>query len=104
MFVWSKVLHAERSGLWLRLRRAVGRRYAACRDRRWRSIEIGIGVFVLAFLCTEAPRAMIRVWLTVAFYAMTSLVPLLRVDGAATAWSLALGLGRIGLAAFHPCS
>jgi hypothetical protein len=99
MSAWSKVLHPERSGLWLRLRRAVGRGYAAFCDRPWRSIEIGIGVFVLAFLCTEAPRAMIRVWLTVAFYAASSLVPLLRVDGAATAWSLAVGLGRIGLAA-----
>ena len=83
---------------WPRLRRAVSRGYTAFRTRPWQTIEIALGVLVLAFQFTEAPRAMIRVWLTVAFYAATSLVPLLRMDGAATAWSLALGLGRIGLA------
>lgn len=98
MVAWSEGLHTEPFGLWRRLRRAVCHGYTAFRGKPWRAIEVAIGVVALGLLCTEGPRAMIRVWCTVAFYAATSLVPLLRVDGAATAWSLALGLGRIGLA------
>lgn len=83
-------------GLWLH--RATDRGYAAVRGRPWRALEIAIGVAALAFLCTEGPRAMIRVWLTVAFDAATSVIPLLRIDPEATASSLGVGLGRIALA------
>lgn len=71
----------------------------ALRARPWRAIEVAVGAsFALALVVLPGTRMMIRVWLTVAFQAMTVLVPLLRVDGKATAWGLALWLVRMGLA------
>ncbi len=92
-------MHAERPHQWPAVGRALSYGYIAFRKRPGRAIEIGLALIMLAFLVTEAPRAMIRVWLTVAVYAASSFVPLLRVDAGATAWSLVLGFGRIGLAA-----
>lgn len=66
-----------------------------------RGLEIGLGLVVLSAVVV-AGRTLIRVWLTVVFDSLSSLGPLLRVDGAATAWAAALALGRIGLAIL-PC-
>ncbi len=65
--------------------------------RVWRAIEIGLGVVLIALIATVG-WTLIGGSLTAALGAAISFVSLLRVDGAATAWSLALALGRIGLA------
>jgi hypothetical protein len=69
------------------------------RRKFWRTVNIGLGSLFLLVLASQAGDV-IRIWFTVLDDAATALVPLLRIDAAATAWSLALGLGRIGLATF----
>ncbi len=67
------------------------------RARLWRAVEIGLGVVVFA-LVAFGGSTLIRVWLTVVYDSASSLAPLLRVDGAATAWSVIVALARLGLA------
>jgi len=71
----------------------------AFRERPGRTIEVAVGAsFAFALVTYHSTRMMIRVWSTIAFQAGIALIPLLRVDGAATAWALSLWLGRMGLA------
>jgi hypothetical protein len=95
-------LHAERPGVgwrvWRAVADAVARGLDASRGRPWRTIEIGLGVLFVCGLVWVVPGAIIWVWLMTALQGAVALGPLLRVDGAATAWSLALALGRMGLA------
>ena len=88
-----------RRSLWQAVARGLLRVRDALRARPWRTIEIAIGAsFALALVLLPATRMMVRVWSAIAFQALTALVPLLRVDGAATAWGLALWLAKMGLA------
>jgi hypothetical protein len=79
-------------------RHAAARAGARFRARPWQAVEIvlasAFGVTLLVLGGT-----LVRAWAIVVADAAASLIPLLRVDGAATAWTLALGLGRIVLAA-----
>jgi hypothetical protein len=67
------------------------------RSRLWYAIEVGLGLLVLLLVATGG-RFLIRVWLIAVLDAAASLGPLLRVDGAATSWLLALAVGRMALA------
>jgi hypothetical protein len=69
------------------------------RRKFWRTVNIGMGSLFLLALASAA-GGVIRIWFTVLDDAATALVSLLRLDTAATVWSVALGLGRIGLATF----
>src|SRR4030095_9272350 len=68
--------------------------------RRWGVIEIALGVVLLCGLAIAESRVVVSVWTTAVWSGVRSFVPLLRVDGAATSWSLALALARIGLLVF----
>ncbi len=61
------------------------------------AIEIALGIVVIALLATGGRTVVIGA-LTASYGAAISSFYLLRVDTAATAWSLALALGRVGLA------
>lgn len=67
------------------------------RSRIWRAVEIGFGVLVIA-LVLGAGSDLVGVWLKATYDALTALGPLLLVDGPATAWTLAVAVGRVGLA------
>lgn len=64
---------------------------------RW--VELGLGCLLLAFLLSGPATTVVQVWFMVVADGLKAFVLLLPVDGAATAWTLALWLGRMGLAA-----
>lgn len=78
-------------------RRPPSRRPNVLGEKFWLAIEIGLGVALIALIATVG-RTLVGGCLTALLGAAISLVSLLRVDSAATAWSMALALGRIGLA------
>src|SRR5690242_8061766 len=61
------------------------------------TIEIGVGVALIVLVTTVGHTLLAGVF-TAVLGAAISFVSLLRVDGPATAWTLALALARIGLA------
>lgn len=69
----------------------------ALRAHPLRALEVALGLCVVALLATSG-RIVIDVWLNAVGGALVSLPALLRVDGAATAWTLGVSLARIGLA------
>src|SRR4029453_18401590 len=70
------------------------------RARPWAVIEIALGVVLLCGLAIAESRGGVSVWTAAGWSGVGSFVPVLRVDGAATSWSLALALARIGLVVF----
>lgn len=88
---------AERSGSLSPEPRPSSRHLTVLRDKFWLAIEIGLGVALIALIATGG-RTLVGGCLTAMLGAAISFFSLLRVDGAATAWLLALALGRIGLA------
>jgi hypothetical protein len=72
---------------------------AARRSQLLVAIELAFAALVIVVLA-KAGAAMIRIWLMIALDAATALIPLLRVDGAATAWTVGLAIAKIALAVF----
>jgi hypothetical protein len=64
---------------------------------RW--IELSFGLLLIVFLLLGPATTVVQVWLMVVIDGLKAFFLLLPVDGAATAWSLALWLARMVLAA-----